>query len=49
MMKPASETGDILKETMEAIQSSLGYEMETITVEKTVIGLFFHWSQTGHR
>jgi len=41
MMKPASEAGDILKETMEAIQSSLGNEMETITVEKTVIGLFF--------
>lgn len=33
--------GDILKETRAAISAGLGNNMETLTVERTVIGLFF--------
>ncbi|HEY3275846.1 MAG TPA: DUF364 domain-containing protein [Syntrophorhabdaceae bacterium] len=33
--------GDILKETREAISTALGNTVETLTVERTVIGLFF--------
>jgi len=40
-MEPAYRPGDILKETWEAIRNNLGKDLETITVEKIVIGLFF--------
>jgi len=33
--------GDILKETRALISTSLGTILETLTVERTVIGLFF--------
>jgi len=40
-MEPTSHPGDILRETREAISEVLGKSLETMTVEKTVMGLFF--------
>lgn len=40
-MEPMYHPGDILKETWKAIRNNLGKDLEAITVEKIVIGLFF--------
>jgi len=40
-MEPTFLPGDILRETRAAILSGLGNSLETLTVERTVIGLFF--------
>lgn len=40
-MEPTYRPGDILKETRAAILAGFGNSLETLTVERTVIGLFF--------
>ncbi|OPY91046.1 MAG: hypothetical protein A4E72_00324 [Syntrophus sp. PtaU1.Bin208] len=40
-METTYHPGDILKETRQAISGILGKSLETLTVEKTVMGLFF--------
>ncbi len=40
-MAPSYEPGDILRETLYEIRNVLGDTLETLTIERTVIGLFF--------
>lgn len=41
IMAPSYQPGDILRETLYEIQNVLGDTLETLTIERTVIGLFF--------
>jgi hypothetical protein len=41
IVEPTFHPGDILQETRAAISACLGNNMETLAVERTVIGLFF--------
>lgn len=40
-MEPTYCPGDILKETRQAISTALGEDLEILTAERTVMGLFF--------